>query len=298
MPEMKYTAEVYTAIKESRFDEAIRILEFERQQFPRSRAALSILAFCYYHLADFKNAALLYEELIKVCPDTDDYKLYYAQALFKAAMYPEALRAAGRLVDRPQHAQRIVRLQAAIRYEQDELSACKALLDTCLPDDPDTIVNFAALAYKENDFEGAQAKYNDAMTTLGFQTDLKLNVALCFYKQKQYGPALKHIAEIIEKGVREHPELSVGSNTDGIDVRSVGNSVALQETCLVEAFNLKAAIECARGAAAASWFYAVDVRGCAWCQRRERRACAMSVAYARWCTRRRRMAAVSVAYAC
>jgi tetratricopeptide repeat protein 30 len=26
---------------------------------------------------------------------------------------------------------------------------------------------------------------------------------------KQYGPALKHIAEIIEKGVREHPELSV-----------------------------------------------------------------------------------------
>lgn len=34
--------------------------------------------------------------------------------------------------------------------------------------------------------------------------------------------------EIIERGVREHPELSVGSNTDGIDVRSVGNSQVLQ----------------------------------------------------------------------
>lgn len=51
---------------------------------------------------------------------------------------------------------------------------------------------------------------------------------------KQFGPALKvhhnpgfnthlsaigcqHIAEIIERGVREHPELSVGSNTDGIE---------------------------------------------------------------------------------
>lgn len=43
--------------------------------------------------------------------------------------------------------------------------------------------------------------------------------------------------------MREHPELSVGSNTDGIDVRSVGNSVVLQETCLIEAFNLKSAIE-------------------------------------------------------
>ena len=42
-----------------------------------------------------------------------------------------------------------------------------------------------------------------------------------------------------KKGVREHPELSVGSNTDGIDVRSVGNSAVLQDTCLVEAFNLK-----------------------------------------------------------
>ena len=67
------------------------------------------------------------------------------------------------------------------------------------------------------------------------------------YKQKQYAAALKSLAEIIERGVREHPELSVGSNTDGIDVRSVGNSSVLQETCLVEAFNLKAAIEFQEG---------------------------------------------------
>jgi len=38
-------------------------------------------------------------------------------------------------------------------------------------------------------------------------------------------------------------ELSVGMTTEGIDVRSVGNSLTLHETALVEAFNLKAAIE-------------------------------------------------------
>ena len=43
--------------------------------------------------------------------------------------------------------------------------------------------------------------------------------------------------------MREHPELSVGSQTEGVDVRSVGNSMVLEETALVEAFNLKAAIE-------------------------------------------------------
>ena len=58
---------------------------------------------------------------------------------------------------------------------------------------------------------------------------------MCHYQQKQYGPALKLIAEIIERGVREHPELSVGSQTEGIDVRSVGNSLVLKETALIEA---------------------------------------------------------------
>jgi len=55
----------------------------------------------------------------------------------------------------------------------------------------------------------------------------------------QFGPALKYITEIIDRGVQEHPELSVGSNADGIEVRSVGNSPVLQETYLIEAFNLK-----------------------------------------------------------
>jgi tetratricopeptide repeat protein 30 len=37
--------------------------------------------------------------------------------------------------------------------------------------------------------------------------------------------------------------LSIGSNGEGIDVRSVGNTLVLKETALIEAFNLKAAIE-------------------------------------------------------
>jgi tetratricopeptide repeat protein 30 len=41
---------------------------------------------------------------------------------------------------------------------------------------------------------------------------------------KQLAPSLKHIADIIEKGVREHPELGVGSNSDGIMVQTVGNT--------------------------------------------------------------------------
>jgi tetratricopeptide repeat protein 30 len=92
-------------------------------------------------------------------------------------------------------------------------------------------------------YEEARLKFVEGMTAMGYSPDLAYSIALCYYKQAQYGPALKHIAEIIEKGVREHPELSVGSNTDGIEVRSVGNTIILRETALIEAFNLKAAIE-------------------------------------------------------
>jgi len=74
---------------------------------------------------------------------------------------------------------------------------------------------------------------------LDYRADLAYNIALCSYQSKQFGVALKYITEIIERGVQEHPELSVGSNADGVEVRSVGNSPVLQDTYLIEAFNLK-----------------------------------------------------------
>ena len=38
---------------------------------------------------------------------------------------------------------------------------------------------------------------------------------------KDFAPALKHIADIIERGIREHPELSVGMQTEGIEVKQL-----------------------------------------------------------------------------
>lgn len=54
---------------------------------------------------------------------------------------------------------------------------------------------------------------------------------------------MQYIAEIIEKGTREFPELGVATNEEGAEIPSVGNTQALKESALIEAFNLKAAIE-------------------------------------------------------
>uniref|UniRef100_A0A672PBT7 Tetratricopeptide repeat protein 30 n=1 Tax=Sinocyclocheilus grahami TaxID=75366 RepID=A0A672PBT7_SINGR len=207
-----------------------------------SRAALSLLGYCYYHMQDFTNAAECYEQLTQLHPEVEDYKLYYAQSLFGACAFPEAMKATFLLDNTTSHT-KMIKLQATIKYGEEDFSGAKTLVEQLPQDDPDYDVDLGCLLYKEGEYEEACIKFMSSMNVLGYQPDLAYNIALCYYSLKQYASALKYIAEIIERGIREHPELSIGMTTEGIDVRSVGNTLVLHETALIEAFNLKAAIE-------------------------------------------------------
>ncbi|XP_063306735.1 intraflagellar transport protein 70A [Pelobates fuscus] len=238
----EYTATIYRLIKEGRYGEAIQILSHELQKQYRSRAGLSLLGYCYYQMQDFVNAADCYEQLIQISPEVEEYKQYYAQSLYKACMYPEAMKATF-LLESPEYQSKVLKLQASIKYGEEDLSGAKSLVEQIPSDDPDSEINMGCLLYKEGQFEEACKKFITVMQVTGYKQDLSYNIALCYYSMKQYALALKHIADIIERGIREHPELGVGMGTDGIDVRSVGNTLVLHETALIEAFNLKAAIE-------------------------------------------------------
>ena len=122
-----------------------------------------------------------------------------------------------------------------------------------MPDDSaEAVVAQGCMLFKEEKYDEAKNKFNEALNKTGYMCDIAYNIALCYYKMKQLAPSLKHLADIIEKGVREHPELGVGSNSDGVEVKSVGNTQTLRETALIEAFNLKAAIEFAMKNSSAS----------------------------------------------
>lgn len=243
--EGKFTSTIYGYIRDQKYASAIEVLTYQLQLFPRNRPALSLIGYCQYYMQDFVAAAQTYELLVKHYPSVVSYKVYYAQALYKAGMYVEATKIANH-VDDPSYAQRIQHLKACIEFEKGDMESCKTLIErseSMMQDDPATIVAKAAIEFKEGNFETARKMFVDAINIVGYQPNLAYNIALCYYREEQFGSALKHIAEIIERGVREHPELSVGSNTEQLDVRSVGNSQVLQETALIEAFNLKAAIE-------------------------------------------------------
>lgn len=242
--EGNFTATVYAHIRDHQYGEAIEILNAQVEgNFPRSRAAISLLGYCHYQMGTYTEAARCYEMLTKICPGVEEYAVYHAQSLYKAGLYAESQKAAC-MIESEVHAQRMQKLMAAAWYEQEDVTQAKAHLDKCHQDDPDVTVMQGCLMHKEGQYEEALAKFHEAMNALGFKPDLAYNVALSYYRMKQYGPSLQHIAEVIDKGVKEHPELAIGSGSDGSgDTRSVGNTQTLRETALVEAFNLKAAIE-------------------------------------------------------
>ncbi|XP_017784035.1 PREDICTED: tetratricopeptide repeat protein 30A [Nicrophorus vespilloides] len=236
-----FTKTIYTLIKEGQYSEAIKVLH----GIPESntcRAGLSLLAYCYFYTQDFSNASGYYEQLTQMFPDSMDYKLYYAQSLYQACLYDEAFKVTENISGVDFDA-KVTKLQAAIKYGQEDLSAAKNLVDECSIDDLDTEVNLGCLLYKDGNYEESLNKFLASLQSSGFKPYLSYNVALCYYRLKEYGAALKYCADIIEKGIRDHPELSVGMQTEGIEVRSVGNTLTLHETALTEAFNLKAAIE-------------------------------------------------------
>ena len=127
----------------------------------------------------------------------------------------------------------------------DDLAAANSLIaEINKPlEDPMIMMNQGCILAKEGNFKLALEKFIKVSQTHGYKAHLAYNIALCHYRLGQYALSLKSIADVIERGIRLYPELSVGMRTEGIDVRTVGNTMLLSESAFVEAFNLKAAIE-------------------------------------------------------
>eukprot|EP00026_Physarum_polycephalum_P004296 Phypoly_transcript_04314.p1 GENE.Phypoly_transcript_04314~~Phypoly_transcript_04314.p1 ORF type:complete len:657 (+),score=128.79 Phypoly_transcript_04314:100-2070(+) len=244
--EGQYTTTIYGLINEGKYVEVVALLQRELEDFQGNRAALSLLGYSFYMLQNYAGAASCYEQLAKAYPDVNEYKIYHSQSLYKAGVYQEAQKVAQSVQDE-QYTQRMLKLQVNIKLEQDDVPGTKSLLEQCIPDDSDTIIANACVLYKEGKYQLARQRFSDAMSQMGYQPSLAYNIALCHYRMKQYTQARKNIIEIIEKAIREHPELGVGSGAhspdEDLDVHSVGNSQTLQETAIIEAENLKAAIE-------------------------------------------------------
>ena len=71
-------------------------------------------------------------------PDSDDYKLYYAQSLYKACEYEEATKACYQ-IENPAYQDRVLDLKVAIHYSQEDLQNAMSLAEQCAEDAPNTL---------------------------------------------------------------------------------------------------------------------------------------------------------------
>ena len=62
--------------------------------------------------------------------------MYYAQALYSATLYEEAMKVTV-TVEGAEHQGSMQKLQAAIRYGEEDLAGAKSLVDQCPADDPE-----------------------------------------------------------------------------------------------------------------------------------------------------------------
>lgn len=174
---------------------------------------------------------------------TPPHRLYYAQSLYQAGIFDEALTVSQK-IDAPDYKDKILQLQSAIKYGNEDYSGSQAILLQRQQNHEATLNDEGCLLYQANMYEEALQRFTLSIQTAGFQPLVAYNIALCHFRRRENSQALNYIGEIVERGIRNHPELGIGAQveTEG-GARSVGNPQSLATSSLAQALNLKAAIE-------------------------------------------------------
>uniref|UniRef100_A0A915PTD2 Tetratricopeptide repeat protein 30 homolog n=1 Tax=Setaria digitata TaxID=48799 RepID=A0A915PTD2_9BILA len=200
----EFTSTIYGMIKDGRYENVIRSLQYELQKTPNSRAALSLLGYCHFYVQEFGAAAECYEQLVRLHPSFPEYRLYWAQSLYNAFMFPEAIAVASQ-IDEPQLAEQVLKLESAIKYREEDIVNARILVEKYAVDDPDSEINLACLDYKDGNYEQALKRFTIATHAHGYEPSLTYSIALCHYQMHDYSQSLKFIADIIDRGVQDHP---------------------------------------------------------------------------------------------
>lgn len=207
-----FTKTIYSLINEERYTDAISVL-CKIPESTNCRAGLSLLAYCYYQCQEYIEAANCYEQLCVLVPNEPEYKFAYAQSLFQTGLFEEALKITT-TIEIPELKEKILQLQCAIRYFNEDYTGTQSLLAQRNPYHESTLNDEGCLLYQANVFDEALERFTAALQNGGFNSLIAYNIANCHYKRKENAQALNYIAEIVERGIRNYPELGIGAQIE------------------------------------------------------------------------------------
>jgi len=93
------------------------------------------------------NAASCYEHLASMFSEQEEYKLHWAQSLYQAGLYMNSIKVCGQ-ISKPEIKIKVLKLEAAIRFSEENLTAAQKIISNCPAQDIDTLVNTGCILYK------------------------------------------------------------------------------------------------------------------------------------------------------
>ncbi|XP_055346000.1 tetratricopeptide repeat protein 30A-like isoform X1 [Paramacrobiotus metropolitanus] len=237
-----YTSFIYDSIAAGKYAEVVEFLRPKAELAPMSQAIHSVLGWCYVALQDFVNAADAYERLTTIMPENTSYWICYVQCLGKAGFPSEAMKILNSISSRIEPVV-LLTLRAAIRFQEDETRECKNLLEKISNSTPTVHHNQGCAFFQDKEYSDAAAKFSHALALGGFRAKTAYALAVCYYEMNDIRQAVKYCNDVIGKALSNNPELAPQPRVDGEAMKFIRNSPALQSSFLIEAYNLRAAIE-------------------------------------------------------
>lgn len=87
------------------------------------------MGYCYYQTQDYASASDVYERLSKFYPEIKEYRFYYAQSLYKSNQPSAAQKVCHSLAEEKDFHSRVLKLEAAIKFDSQDIAGCKILID-------------------------------------------------------------------------------------------------------------------------------------------------------------------------
>ena len=168
--------------------------------------------------------------------------MYLCQSLLKSGSITEADRSS-QIIRSNKDSEIIIMLKFSIKLENNDLQACREILEDAVEDDPNTTMANALLEFKYQNFQGALELYQEAFNMIDFEPGIAYNIAICHYKLGQYQDATEILKDIIDVGKKQILRAEATQQPETIEHQRTVNSPRLQRSFLIEAFNLKLAIE-------------------------------------------------------
>jgi tetratricopeptide repeat protein 30 len=168
--------------------------------------------------------------------------MHLSLSLLNSGSIAEADRSS-QLINCNKNTEQIVMLKFSIKLENNDLQACRQLFHDSIEDDPNTIIAHALLEFKEQNYQGALELYQEAFNMIDFEPGIAYNIAICHYKLEQYQEATEILIDIIDVGTKQLLGVAPTKRSETKELQQILNSPGLQRSFLIEAFNLKLAIE-------------------------------------------------------